>query len=57
MSKRVLLMSALAYMAYMSLMPLVMTNRNSLIMAWVFMTIWFVVYLSFKGRTSRKELR
>jgi hypothetical protein len=50
-------MSALAYVAYMFLMPFVMTNRNALIMGWVFMTIWFVVYLSIKTRAGRKGLR
>jgi len=57
MSKRVLMMSALAYLAYMFLMPFVMTDRNSLIMAWVLMTIWFVAYFSFKAWAGRKGLR
>jgi hypothetical protein len=57
MPKRVLIMSSLAYLAYMFLMPFVISDRTSLIMAWAFMTIWFVLYLSFKTQARWKGLR
>lgn len=57
MPRRVLIMSALVYLGYMILLPFVITDRHSLIIAWLVMTFWFVVYFSFRVRGRRKELK
>lgn len=57
MNKVSWVVSALVYIALAFVLPFLMPDRNSILMAWMFMTIWFVLYLCFKLRVQRKALR
>ncbi len=57
MNKSSWVVSVSLYMAVAFVLPFLIPDRNTILMAWMFVTVWFILYLCLKLRVQRKALR
>ena len=57
MSKLRLVVSLLVYLAVVFVLPFLVRDSESILLAWMFVSIWYALYLFFKLRVEQKGMK